>query len=140
MHGRFSLFPRQSHCIRSIDAQQRGPFENLTDAVQVAASMDEQSDALIGFFIDQARRTGAPWSEIGARMGVSKQAGQTTAEYLAAVLLSEPDAVAARVIHGAGIADAQVLEALGPTGPEVETAVAKELADLMKRKEAGGAA
>src|ERR1700761_6685450 len=52
------------------------PLENLTDAVQVAATLDEESDALIGYFVDQARRAGAPWSEIGASMGVSKQAVQ----------------------------------------------------------------
>jgi len=53
-----------------------GPLENLADAVRVAASLDEQSDALIGYFVDQARHAGAPWSEIGASMGVSKQAVQ----------------------------------------------------------------
>ena len=61
--------------VRSIH-QQAGPLENLTDAVQVAASIGEQSDALIGYFVDQARKAGAPWSEIGASMGVSKQAVQ----------------------------------------------------------------
>jgi hypothetical protein len=52
------------------------PLDNLSDAVKVAAALDEQSDALIGYFVDQARRSGAPWSEIGASMGVSKQAVQ----------------------------------------------------------------
>jgi ATP-dependent Clp protease ATP-binding subunit ClpA len=52
------------------------PLENLSDAVKVATALDEQSDALIGYFVDQARRSGAPWSEIGASMGVSKQAVQ----------------------------------------------------------------
>jgi Clp amino terminal domain, pathogenicity island component len=52
------------------------PLENLSDAVKVAAALDEQSDALIGYFVDHARRSGAPWSEIGASMGVSKQAVQ----------------------------------------------------------------
>jgi hypothetical protein len=42
----------------------------------VAARLDEQSDALIGYFVDQARRAGASWSQIGASMGVSKQAAQ----------------------------------------------------------------
>jgi ATP-dependent Clp protease ATP-binding subunit ClpA len=37
---------------------------------------DEQSDALIGHFVDQARRSGASWSQIGTSMGVSKQAAQ----------------------------------------------------------------
>jgi predicted amidohydrolase YtcJ len=61
--------------VRSLH-QNSGPLENLTDAVQVASSIDEQSDALIGFFVDQARRAGASWSEIGSSMGVSKQAVQ----------------------------------------------------------------
>src|SRR3984885_8300118 len=53
-----------------------GPLENLSAAVGVAAELDEESDALIGHFIDQARRSGASWSQIGASMGVSKQAAQ----------------------------------------------------------------
>ncbi len=53
-----------------------GPLDNVTDAFAVSARLDEQSDALIGYFVDQARRSGAPWSQIGAAMGVSKQAAQ----------------------------------------------------------------
>jgi hypothetical protein len=53
-----------------------GPLNNLSDAVSVATRLDEQSDALIGHFVDQARRSGASWSMIGASMGVSKQAAQ----------------------------------------------------------------
>ncbi|HEX4399724.1 MAG TPA: Clp protease N-terminal domain-containing protein [Galbitalea sp.] len=53
-----------------------GPLDNLADAVRVAATIEEEADALIGYFVDQARRSGAPWSEIGASMGVSKQAVQ----------------------------------------------------------------
>jgi len=127
-----------------------GPLENLSAAVGVAAELDEQSDALIGHFVDQARRSGASWSQIGASMGVSKQAVQKRfvaqwesaefsrftqrtrnvlaaadriakaagadvigADHLAAGLLSEPDALAARVIHAAGLTDEQVLAAFG---------------------------
>jgi hypothetical protein len=53
-----------------------GPLAHLSDAVTVAARVEEQSDALIGHFVDQARRSGASWSQIGASMGVSKQAAQ----------------------------------------------------------------
>jgi hypothetical protein len=53
-----------------------GPLENVTDAFAVSARLDEQSDALIGYFVDQARRSGASWSQIGTAMGVSKQAAQ----------------------------------------------------------------
>ena len=53
-----------------------GPLENLTDAVVVGSNLGETADSLIGHFVDQARRSGASWSEIGASMGVSKQAAQ----------------------------------------------------------------
>ncbi len=53
-----------------------GPLDNLSDAVSVGAGLDEMSDALIGHFVDRARRSGASWSQIGASMGVSKQAAQ----------------------------------------------------------------
>src|ERR1700687_1391741 len=52
------------------------PLDNLSDAVMVSAQLDERSDQLIGHFVDQARRSGASWSQIGASMGVSKQAAQ----------------------------------------------------------------
>ena len=52
------------------------PLDYVTDAFAVSAQLDEQSDALIGYFVDQARRSGASWSQIGAAMGVSKQAAQ----------------------------------------------------------------
>jgi hypothetical protein len=53
-----------------------GPLGNLSDAMVISARLDEQSDALIGYFVDQARRAGASWSQIGSSMGVSKQAAQ----------------------------------------------------------------
>ena len=53
-----------------------GPLDNLADAVGVGADLDETSDALIGHFVDRARRSGATWSQIGASMGVTKQAAQ----------------------------------------------------------------
>ena len=52
------------------------PLDEVSGAMTVSAQLDEQSDALIGYFVDQARRSGASWSQIGASMGVSKQAAQ----------------------------------------------------------------
>jgi hypothetical protein len=130
-----------------------GPLENLSDAITVSARLDEQSDALIGHFVDQARRSGASWSQIGASMGVSKQAAQkrfvprdlmpdggqmfsrftlrcrnalaaagqiaasagadsVEAAHIAAGLLSEPDGLAAKIIHSAGVTDQQVCAVL----------------------------
>ncbi len=53
-----------------------GPLENVSDAFSVSTQLDEQADALIGYFVDQARRSGLSWSQIGGAMGVSKQAAQ----------------------------------------------------------------
>jgi len=126
-----------------------GPLDNLSDAVSVGSDLDEKSDALIGHFVDAARRSGASWSQIGASMGVTKQAAQKRfvaqwegaefsrftsrtrnalaaaasvaaaagspaidAAHIAAGLLSEPDGFAAKIIHGAGLTDEQVLAAL----------------------------
>lgn len=48
----------------------------LSDAVITAGALGELADHLIGHFVDQARRSGASWTEIGASMGVTKQAAQ----------------------------------------------------------------
>ncbi|BBX03024.1 hypothetical protein BST36_22730 [Mycolicibacterium moriokaense] len=52
------------------------PLDQLTDAVLAAESLGEVADHLIGHFVDQARRSGASWTEIGKCMGVTKQAAQ----------------------------------------------------------------
>ncbi|WP_278261711.1 Clp protease N-terminal domain-containing protein [Nocardia sp. AG03] len=51
-------------------------LDQLSDAVVAANHLGEVADHLIGHFVDQARRSGASWTEIGANMGVSKQAAQ----------------------------------------------------------------
>jgi hypothetical protein len=52
------------------------PLEQLSDAVIAADHLGEVADHLIGHFVDQARRSGASWTEIGRSMGVTKQAAQ----------------------------------------------------------------
>ena len=51
-------------------------LDQLADAVIAAGHLGEVADHLIGHFVDQARRSGASWTDIGASMGVSKQAAQ----------------------------------------------------------------
>jgi hypothetical protein len=51
-------------------------LDQLTDAVLAADHLGEVADHLIGHFVDQARRSGASWSDIGRSMGVTKQAAQ----------------------------------------------------------------
>jgi hypothetical protein len=52
------------------------PLEQLTDAVLAGEALGEVADHLIGHFVDQARRSGASWTDIGKCMGVTKQAAQ----------------------------------------------------------------
>ncbi|MER7702060.1 Clp protease N-terminal domain-containing protein [Kitasatospora sp. NPDC097605] len=51
-------------------------LDQLSDAVIAADHLGELADHLIGHFVDQARRSGASWTDIGRSMGVSKQAAQ----------------------------------------------------------------
>jgi hypothetical protein len=52
------------------------PLTHLSDAVIVADRLSDNADHLVGHFVDQARRAGASWTEIGRSMGVTKQAAQ----------------------------------------------------------------
>ena len=51
-------------------------LEQLSDAVLAAEHLDDVADHLIGHFVDQARRSGASWTDIGRSMGVTKQAAR----------------------------------------------------------------
>lgn len=52
------------------------PLLDLEHAMSIADHLGEVADHLIGHFVDQARRAGASWTDIGRHMGVSKQAAQ----------------------------------------------------------------
>ncbi|GAB2876816.1 Clp protease N-terminal domain-containing protein [Streptomyces mayteni] len=52
------------------------PLDQLSDAVIAGDHLGEVADHLIGHFVDQARRSGASWTDIGRSMGVTRQAAQ----------------------------------------------------------------
>jgi hypothetical protein len=52
------------------------PLTRLADAMLTAGQLGEVSDHLVGHFVDQARRSGASWTDIGQSLGVTKQAAQ----------------------------------------------------------------
>ena len=68
--------PRLDDMIAAISAVHSDPLEQLTDAVLAADHLGTLADHLIGHFVDQARRSGASWTQIGQSMGVTKQAAQ----------------------------------------------------------------
>ncbi|MEV7400731.1 Clp protease N-terminal domain-containing protein [Streptomyces sp. NPDC091267] len=51
-------------------------LDQLQDAVIAADHLGDVADHLIGHFVDQARRSGASWTDIGKSMGVTRQAAQ----------------------------------------------------------------
>ncbi|MFJ9517077.1 Clp protease N-terminal domain-containing protein [Kitasatospora sp. NPDC101801] len=51
-------------------------LDQLSGAVIAADHLGDLADHLIGHFVDQARRSGASWSDIGKSMGVTRQAAQ----------------------------------------------------------------
>ncbi|MEZ7004625.1 Clp protease N-terminal domain-containing protein [Streptomyces sp. AD55] len=67
---------RLDELITAIKKVRTEPLEQLQDAVLAGEHLGEVADHLIGHFVDQARRSGASWSDIGKSMGVTRQAAQ----------------------------------------------------------------
>ncbi|MDT5079275.1 MAG: hypothetical protein QOJ80_3912 [Mycobacterium sp.] len=67
---------RLDDLIAAIKTVHDEPLDQLIDAMLAADALGEVADHLIGHFVDQARRSGASWTEIGQCMGVTKQAAQ----------------------------------------------------------------
>ncbi|MGF7236400.1 MAG: Clp protease N-terminal domain-containing protein [Frankia sp.] len=67
---------RLDDLIEAITKVHSDALDQLTDAVIAADHLGDVADHLIGHFVDQARRSGASWTEIGKSMGVTKQAAR----------------------------------------------------------------
>lgn len=52
------------------------PLDQIYAAMAVKADLDDLGDGLVDVFVGRARAAGCSWSEIGAAMGVTKQAAQ----------------------------------------------------------------
>jgi ATP-dependent Clp protease ATP-binding subunit ClpA len=67
---------RLDEMINAIKSVHSDVLDQLADSVLAAEHLGEIADHLIGHFVDQARRSGASWTDIGKSMGVTKQAAQ----------------------------------------------------------------
>ncbi|MFG2673740.1 Clp protease N-terminal domain-containing protein [Streptomyces sp. NPDC048445] len=67
---------RLDDLIEAIKKVHPDALDQLQDAVIAADHLGDVADHLIGHFVDQARRSGASWTEIGKSMGVTRQAAQ----------------------------------------------------------------
>ena len=54
----------------------RDPLDRLELACATAGELDEVADQLITYFVNEARDAGLSWTQIGERMGVTKQAAR----------------------------------------------------------------
>jgi hypothetical protein len=68
--------PRLDDLIDGLTKAHDDPLDQLTGAMVLADHLGEVADHLIGHFVDQARRSGHSWTEIGHSMGVTKQAAR----------------------------------------------------------------
>jgi hypothetical protein len=67
---------RLDDLIDAIRRVHQDELDQLTSAMMAADHLGEVADHLIGHFVDQARRAGASWTDIGRAMGVTKQAAR----------------------------------------------------------------
>src|SRR4051812_13641060 len=67
---------RLDDLIEAIRTVHDDELEQLEDAMVAADHLGSLADHLIGHFVDQARRSGASWTDIGRAMGVTKQAAR----------------------------------------------------------------
>jgi hypothetical protein len=67
---------RLDDLIEGIKKTHADELDQLSGAVLVAERLGDVADHLIGHFVDQARRSGASWTDIGQSMGVTKQAAR----------------------------------------------------------------
>src|SRR5689334_23417233 len=67
---------RLDELISYVRSQEGTALDHVSAAVGISEHLGELADHLIGHFVDQARRSGASWTDIGKSMGVTKQAAQ----------------------------------------------------------------
>src|SRR6187401_3634279 len=67
---------RLDDLIAAISKVHDDELEQLTTAMVAADHLGDVADHLVGHFVDQARRSGASWTDIGRAMGVTKQAAR----------------------------------------------------------------
>jgi len=134
---------RLDDLIAAIKTVHDEPLDQLTDAMLAADALGEVADHLIGHFVDQARRSGASWTEIGQCMGVTKQAAQKRfvpkaqtdpinpndrfmgndeiqPAHLLLGLFTDPASLAVRLLQGQGVDADAVAKALTMPEPAVE--------------------
>jgi hypothetical protein len=71
-----SNLPSVQQLIASVDAAEFTELDRVRAAVVMADDLGAIGDQVVTHFVEEARTSGCSWSQIGAQLGVSKQAAQ----------------------------------------------------------------
>ena len=71
-----SLLPPVDLLVSAVDAAEPEPLDRVRAAVQLADELGALGDQVVTHYVEAARGSGCSWAQIGAQLGVSKQAAQ----------------------------------------------------------------
>src|SRR5688572_26272502 len=71
-----SLLPPVEQLVSALDAAEPAPLDQVRAAVELADDLGALGDQLVTHYVESARSSGCSWAQIGAQLGVSKQAAQ----------------------------------------------------------------
>lgn len=71
-----TLLPPVQRLVSALDAAQPQPLDRVRAAVELADELGSLGDQLVTHYVEAARSSGCSWAQIGAQLGVSKQAAQ----------------------------------------------------------------
>jgi hypothetical protein len=67
---------KMSQVIEDIEARSNNPLDRVGHAVQAGRELEKIADAVVDHFVNEARRAGCSWAQIGGALNISKQAAQ----------------------------------------------------------------
>ena len=71
-----SPLPEFDELVTAIDRIEPTELHRISAAVEMADDLGALGDRVVTHFVEEARRSGCSWSQIGGQLGVSKQAAQ----------------------------------------------------------------
>jgi hypothetical protein len=71
-----TLLPPVEQLVSALDAAEPQPLDRVRAAVELADELGSLGDQLVTHYVQAARGSGCSWAQIGAQLGVSKQAAQ----------------------------------------------------------------
>ena len=71
-----SLLPPVEQLVTALDAAEPEALDRVRAAVELADELGSLGDQLVTHYVETARSSGCSWAQIGAQLGVSKQAAQ----------------------------------------------------------------